>query len=166
MKTNFTYDSSYDSEKKRYMQEAIEFILSKNYGDTIELNTLAKILHYNLAIEKDFNRFRSIMSRIKNYLIEKGYILKSISGIGYYILKPKQISSYCYRTYVKRTNNLLAKSDKILKHVDLSELTDIRKEELDNAHKLNTNATSVLWSTIQNSDYYKRKDYYDNLNDD
>ena len=105
------------------------------------------------------------MGRIKNFLIEYGYILKSIRGLGYYILKPKQISGYCYHTYIRRTLNLLEKSDKILQHVDTWDLSDLRKQEHQEVQILNKDTISVINSTDRSSDYRKHKEEYDQLKD-
>ena len=165
MKPNFRYDSSYQSEFKQKIQETVEYILERNYGDTISFNTLGKLLHYNIYDEVENKKFKSTMGRVKNFLIDKGYVLKSIPGVGYYILKPKQISGYCYHTYIKRTENLLEKSDRILSHVAQSELSEIRKEEYENVCDLNSDVINAIDSSIENSKYFNRKNYYDNLED-
>lgn len=96
------YDSNYASEYRERIGELVEFILEKEYGDTILLEEAARILHYNIDDEDELKKFKSTMGRVKNFLIDYGYVLKSISGIGYYILKPKQIASHCYRTYIQK----------------------------------------------------------------
>lgn len=165
MKLNSRYDSRYDSEYKQRIQELVEHILDKDYGQTISNEEASKILHYNIDSEEEFKKYKSTMARIKNFLIDYGYILKSIAGIGYYILKPKQIAGHCYRTYIVKTQRLLGKSDRILTHTDKTELSDIRKEEHANVLQLNTAVNAGIWNTIQASGYYKRKTYYDNLED-
>jgi len=165
MKPNFRYDSSYQSEHKQHIQEVIEHILDKNYGDTIGFISLANLLHYNIDDEKECKKFKLMMSRVRNILIDYGYVLKSIVGVGYYILKPKQISGYCYHTYIRKTENLLNKSGRILSHVAKSELSEIRKEEYDNVCELNLDVTNVIDTTIENSKYYNKKIYYDSLED-
>ena len=160
------YDSRYNSEYKQRIQELVEYILDKNYGQTISNEELSKILHYNIEIEEEFLKYKSTMGRVKNFLIDYGYILKSIAGVGYYILKPKQIAGYCYRTYIVKTQRLLDKSDRILTHTDKTKLSDIRKEEHSNVLQLNTDVNEGIWKTIQTSGYYKRKTYYENLGDD
>lgn len=165
MKVNFRYISEYNSEYSQRKAELIEYILDKDYGSTISFEKCAKILCYNIENEKELKKFRNTMSRIKNFLIEKGYILKTISNVGYYILKPKQISSYCYHTYIRRTENLLNKSNKILNYVETINLSDIRKEELNNIKDLNSDLISELDLVVENSNYYNKKSYYDNLED-
>lgn len=165
MKPNFRYDSRYQSEYKQHIQETIDFILEKNYGDTIGYIPLAKLLHYNIDDELESKKFKVMMGRVKNFLIDYGYILKSIPGVGYYILKPKQISGYCYHTYIRRTENLLNKSGRILSHVAQNELSEIRKEEYENVCELNSDVTNAIDTTIENSKYYSKKNYYNNLED-
>lgn len=162
---NFRYDSRYNSLKKRELQETIELILSKNYGDTITFEQIAKILHYNIDDEKEKRKFRSAMSRVKNFLIDYGYILKTITNVGYYILKPKHISSYCYRTYIDKTKVLLEKSERILVHVDQTELSDIRKKEHKEMLQLNQDLYSEIGLVVEGSDYGKNRRNYENLND-
>lgn len=106
------------------------------------------------------------MARIKNFLIDYGYILKSIGGVGYYILKPNQISNYCYRTYVERTFELLEKSERILNHTDQSEMIEIRKKELSEMKELNKGIKVSIGKTIRNSDYGRNRVVYNNLKDD
>lgn len=162
---DYRYDSRYDSRCKMDIQEAVEYILSRNYGDTIPFEKVAKILHYNIEDEKEKKKFKSTMCRIRSFLIEYGYILKSIAGIGYYILKPKQIAGHCYRTYIIKTQRLLGKSNRILTHTDKTEMSDTRIEEHGNVLQLNETLDLKIWETIQSSGYYKRKAYYDNLED-
>jgi len=165
MKVNFRYDTGKNTEYNQRIAELVELILDMDYGETISHNKCASILHYNIENEKEKSKFQSTMSRVKNFLIDYGYVLKSIIGVGYYILKPKQISGYCYHTYIKRTENLLNKSGRILNHVAQSELSDIRKEEYNNVCDLNLDVTNAIDTTIENSEYYDKKSYYDNLED-
>lgn len=105
------------------------------------------------------------MGKIKNILIDYGYVLKNITGVGYYILKQKQISGHCYHTYLKRTENFLDKSKRILMHVSENELSEIRKQEYYSVCELNQDLSNVVDKTISDSEYLKKKEYYDNLED-
>lgn len=165
MKQEFRYESTYDSSKKQDIQEAVEFILSKDYGEVIPFEQLSKILHYNLELEKENRKFRSVMARIKNFLIDYGYILKTITNVGYYILKPKQIASYTYRTYIERPLNLFNKAERIPEHVDETELTNIRKQERNQVQDLNTTVKDIVEDIIHSSEYYRNKEQYDNMQD-
>lgn len=159
------YDSRYNSEYKQRIQEVVEYILDKKYGEVVSNTELGSILHYNIDDEKEFIKFKSMMGRIKSFLIDYGYILKSVSGIGYYILKPKQITGHCYRTYVKKSQRALDKSSYILDHTDLTELSDTRKEEFDNFQSLNKELIDSMDKLITTSRYYDRKSYYESLED-
>ena len=126
MKVNFRYEGEYKSEFAQRISETIEYVLDKNYGETISFEVMGKLLHYNIEDEKEYKKFKSTMARVKNILIDYGRILKSVTGVGYYILKPQQISGYCYHTYIRKTENLLGKSARILQHTVKSELSDSR----------------------------------------
>ena len=165
MKVNFRYTSEYNSEYSQRKAELVEYILDQQYGATIGFEKCANILHYNIEDEKELKKFKSQMIKIKDILINYGYILKTIVGVGYYILKPKQISGYCYHTYIRRTENLLNKSKRILNHVAQNELSDIRKQEYANVCVLNLDVINAVNTTIENSEYYNKKNYYDNLED-
>lgn len=165
MKQNFKYEYERETQYKYNKQEVIQYILDKKYGDTLYNQDLAKMFGFNLEDAKENDRFHMQMGKIKNILIDYGYVLKTIIGVGYYILKPKQISGYCYHTYIRKTENLLGKSAKILVHTEISELSEIRKEEYNNICDLNIDTSNAIATTIENSSYYKNKNYYDSLND-
>lgn len=165
MKPEFRYNGEYQSQKKQHKQECIEYILNKNYGDTISNGTLAEILKYNTDNKEEYKKFKLMMCIIKNILIDYGYLIKCIAGIGYYIMKPKQVSGYCYRTYILKTERLLEKNDRILTHVDQTELNDIRKEEYNNVKILNQDVYAAIDTAITDSEYYEKRNYYDSLED-
>lgn len=165
MKLEFRYTGERDSKKKQNIAECIEYVLSKQRGDTIATETLAKILGYNTDDEKEYRKFKSTMLRVKNFLIDYGYVIKSIAGVGYYILKSKQISGYCYHTYILKTERLLEKSDRILTHTDQTELNEVRKEEYKNVNKLNQDVYENIDDTINASEHFKNKNKYDSLED-
>ena len=165
MNNDFRYQGEYDSKKKQNIQETVEFILNKNYGTTIIHEELAGILGYNMENEDEFKKYKSVMARIKNFILQYGYVLKGISGIGYYILKPTQVSNHCYRTYVKKASRLYDKSAYILDKTDKSNMDDFRLEEIENMMKLNKQLIDNSWNTIKASPYYSRKEYYNSLQD-
>lgn len=155
----------YSSKNENKIKDACDYILDRNYGDTIPFGILADIMKINIEDEQENKRFKSIMGRVKNILIDSGYILKSVAGVGYYILKPKHISSYCYRTYVDRTKRLLEKSERVLKHVDRTELTDIRKKEHEEMQDLNQQLYGEIGLVVEGSEYGKNRAYYNALED-
>ena len=165
MKRNFRYEGERNSQYKERIQEVVEFILDKDYGSTLTHNELSKMLHYNIDDEIEKRKYKSTMARIKNFILEYGYVLKSINGIGFYILKPSQISQHCYRTYIQRSRKIYDKSEYILEHTDKSDMSDIRREEINNMMEMNKQLIKNAWETIKESAYYSRKAYYDNLED-
>ena len=165
MEQNFRYDSRYNSLKKRELQETIELILDKDHGETIPFEQLSKLLHYNLDDEQEKRKFRSAMARVKNFLIDYGYVLKTITNVGYYILKPQHISSYCYRTYIDKTKVLLEKSERILKHTDKTKLSDVRKKEHKEMTDLNQQLYGEIGLVVEGSEYGKNRAYYNALED-
>lgn len=155
----------YSSKREGQIRDALDYILDKDYGATIEFAKLAEIMRFNITDEQEERRFKSTMGRVKNILIDHGYILKTITGVGYYILKPKHISSYCYRTYIDKTKVLLEKSERILAHVDQTELSDIRKKEHKEMCELNQELYGEIGLVVEGSDYDKNRHYYNNLQD-
>ena len=165
MKVNFRYDSRYQSKYKQNMQETIEFIMNHNYGQTVYLTDLGKMMGYNINEEKELKKFKAQMGKIKNFLIDYGRVLKSVNGVGYFILKPQHIPNHCYRTYVTKSQRMLDRSLNVLEHVDKIELSEPRYEELTNMMSLNNQLIETMENTIANSTYYSRKEYYNSLGD-
>jgi len=165
MKQNYKYEYERNSKYKYNKQDAIEYILNKDYGETLSYNELGKLLGYNVNDELELHSLKNQMSKIKNILIDYGYILKTVIGVGYYILKPKQISGYVYHAYIRKTEKILNKSDRILTHVDKSELSAIRTKEYNEVHQLNKDVNNSIETTIYNSAYEANKTTYENLDD-
>ncbi len=163
---NYRYEQTYDSKKKQNIQETVEFILSKDYGTTIENNELAKLLGYNISTDEEYRKYKLMMGKIRNFLLQYGYVLRVIGGIGYYILKPSQISRYCFKAYIKRASRLYDKSSFVLDRVDQTQLNDARKDELANLKALNMQLIEIADKTLTESKYYSRKAYYDSLEDE
>lgn len=164
-KVDFRYDESrYESAKKQAFQECMEYCLEHTYGNTLLESELGRILGYNLDTEEEYRKYKSIMGRIKNELINYGKVLKSVKG-GYYILKPQHVTSHCYRNYVKRSQRTLDKSLYILDHLDNTELNSDRLEEYNQFKELNEKIIDEANKLINNSVYYSRMDYYNSLED-
>lgn len=109
------------------------YIMKKQFGDTIVFKDLQQFTEYDLNNEYENYKFKTtIMRFVKDELIQEGYILKSIRGVGYYILKQNQISSYTYRIYIKKPLRYLNKADTILKstHTVLLNKKEVEKHSL------------------------------------
>lgn len=163
MKRNYKYEGERTGSKTQNIQETIEFILNKDYGTTITHSELSRLLNYNIEIEEELKKYKNIIARIKSFIMQYGYVLKGINGVGYYILKPSQISKHCYRTYMKRSARLLDKSFFVLDRTEKKDLNADRTEEINNMMTLNRQLIENMQSTIQESAYYSRKEYYDSL---
>ena len=114
----------------------------------------------NIELEEHMKLFKRLMSKVKNILIDYSYILKSVGGKGYYILKPNQIPSFTYRTYITKPQRAYEKAKRILNRTDKSNFRELDKEE----HLIVTNLNDELIEKtdiiISNSDYFKNKDKY------
>ena len=163
MRKEFRYESEKTGSKTQNIQNTIEFILNKEYGTTITHTELSHLLNYNIEIEEEFKKYRTVIARIKSFIMQYGYVLKGINGVGYYILKPSQISKHCYRTYMKRSARLLDKSFFVLDRTEKQDLNADRTEEINNMMTLNRQLIENMQNTIQESAYYSRKEYYDSL---
>lgn len=166
MKVDFKFKGVvYNSKKKQNIEECMEFVLNHTYGETLLNNELAKILGYNIEDELEYRKFKTMMSRIKEYCIDYGYVLKNISHVGFYILKPQHITSHCYRTYIKKSQRTLSKSLYVQEHVDTTELSEERMEEYNKFIEMNESLIESTEKLINNSPYFNRMDYYNSLKD-
>ena len=141
---------------------ALEYILEREHGETISYLTLSNILGFALQDERQEKIFKRRMAKIKNILIDYGYILKSVGGVGYYILKPNQISSFTFRNYIVKPQRAYEKAQRILNHVDKTKLNDTGKEEHRYAKELAENIAEETDKIIYNSNYWNNKLLYEN----
>ena len=80
-------------------------------------------------------------------------------------MKPKQIPNYVYRTYTLRSLRLIEKQNKILEHTPTSELSTERQHENQDIKALAKTTYEAINKSIDESEYFKNKYLYDNLND-
>lgn len=137
------------------IEKIVNYIKGLEYGTTIEFQELQQFTSFNLNDIIEFERFKiNIMPKVKNILLKYGLVLKSVKYIGYYILKPNQISSYCYRNYILNSFKRLNKSKKILNNFDKRELNTIEKTEATLTYDLNDELIQNF-ITISNEKKYK-----------
>lgn len=142
--------------KKAFEKEKIiRYFCQKNFGETVTYKELQQFTHYNLNDEYENYKFKtSLMAVVKNELIEKGYVLKSIRKVGYYILKPNQIQSYTYRTYINKPLKSYQKAEIILNKTKINKLNEKQFKK----HKLTQNLNKELiniTNDLINSNTYK-----------
>lgn len=144
-------------------KRTVSHILNKyKYGDIIPDAILSKLLGYNIKYTKQYNRYIGMMSRIRHQLFGYGVVIKRISN-GYYILKPAQVSRYCYRKNITHAHNIIKCGINTLINVDETALDSMQKEELENLKDLSFKLDNEMEYIIKSSQYYSRKDYYDSL---
>jgi hypothetical protein len=142
----------------------VKYILNKDFGETIKFEELQPYTKYNLLDETESYIFKSsIMSKVKNILIEYGYVLKSIRYVGYYLLKPNQIQSYTYRNYIKKPLKAFMKAECILSNTNTKRL---ETEELIR-HQLTTELSRNLIDEtnkiINSKEYINLDEFKDSL---
>ena len=150
----------YNSKNELIIKDICEFIRTKNYGTIIYYTDITRRIGLNIELEEHKKYFKRLMSKVKNILIDYSYILKSVGGKGYYILKPNQISSFTYRTYITKPQRAYEKAKRILERTDKKDFKKLDKEEYEDITKLNNELIEVSDYTIFNSNYYKNKEKY------
>lgn len=169
LEVNYRYNSKNEDIKR----DAIEYILAKEYGTLIQYEEIAQIIKLNInvaeigmeKVDENLQYLKQFVGKLKNILIRKGYVLKSVKGCGWYILKPNQISSYTYRNYIVKPQKAYRKANEILDYFDKSKLSEDRLEEYKDIDKLNKTLQEYTDNIIFSSKYIKNKNYYNNLED-
>lgn len=151
----------YNSKNEMMIKDIIEFIKTKyDYGQMIFYEDITRRIGLNIEFEEHMKLFKRLMSKVKNALIDYSYILKSVNGKGYYILKPNQISSFTYRTYILKPQKSYEKAKRILERTDKTDFQKLDKEEHEDVSELNSQMIEISNYTIYNSNYYKNKEKY------
>lgn len=150
----------YNSKNELIIKDIIDFIKTKDYGTTIYYTDITRRIGLNIELEEHKKFFKSLMSKVKNILIDYSYILKSVGGTGYYILKPNQIPSFTYRTYIVKPQKAYEKATRILNRTDRTNFRAIDTENYDDVCELNMQLIDTTDYTIFNSKYYKNIDKY------
>lgn len=154
----------YNSKNELIIRDICEYILTKEYGTTISYTDISRRIGLNIEHEDSLKLFKRLMAKVRNILIDYSYVLKIINGVGYYILKPNQISSYTYRTYITKPQRAYEKAKRILERTDKNKFNQLNEQEHQEVTELNNQMMQVSDYTIFNSDYYKNKDKYINKN--
>lgn len=142
---------------KEKVEKIVELILTKKKGDTLKFNELNLIINENLKDEYGKIRFRKIMQRSKNKLIEHGILIRGINGIGYYILKTNQMSSYTYRNYMIKPIKQMQKGKKILDNLNKKELNNEETKQYELTKTLNDNLININKDQINSKEFISLK---------
>ncbi len=131
-----------------------ELILTKDYGETLTYDELNSILQEDINDYYGKQCFIRQMNKVKNELFSKGYVIRPVYNVGYYILKPNQVSSYTYRTYITKPINSFKKARTILDNTEKNKLKGQEVSEYKATCELNE---AMLYASTEllNSDEYK-----------
>lgn len=122
---------------KEKREKIKKIILNKEYGETISYNELNQIFKEDLRDSYGRNVLRRQMNIVKNELFNEGYVIRPIYHVGYYILKPNQVSSYTYRNYIVKPMNSFKKAKVILNNTEKKKLKGQEISEYALTYKLN-----------------------------
>lgn len=140
---------------KEKREKVMELILSKEYGETVTYEELNEILDRNLQDYRERDYFRREMNKVKNSLFEHGYVIRPVFNVGYYVLKPNQVSSYTYRNYIVKPINSFKKAKTILDHTESNKIKGQEITEFRTTCSLNE-AMIYACTELVNSDEYKK----------
>ncbi len=145
-------------EYREKIENLKRYILKKEYGTTLTFNELNEFIGEDLRDEYGKTRFKSVIRKVKNKLYKQGYVLRSVNGIGYYILKPNQIASYTYRTFIIKPLNSFYKAQIILDCAEKDKLTNNEKKKHNKTIELNECLISATEQLIDDSDFRSLKE--------
>ena len=86
-------------------------------------------------------------------MIHSGIVIRSIRNIGYYILKPNQVQSYTYRTYIVKPLKHFEKAATILIKSKTTELNEAELEKHNLTLNLDTELMEVTDKLLKNKKY-------------
>lgn len=135
---------------KKKREELYNYILTKDYGYKFLFEELNQFLNYDLSDLNEFHKFKVEIGKIKIKLYEVGIVIKSVPNIGYYILKPNQISSYTYRTFIVKPMKSYNKAKIILENTKTSSLKDKEMEKYVSTCTLNNDLINLTNNLLSN----------------
>ena len=140
--------------KSFQIDEVEKYIRQKNFGDIISFKDLQTLTKYNLDDKFENYKFKTnVMRPVKNRLIQSGIVIRSVRNIGYYILKPNQIQSYTYRTYIVKPLRHFEKAATILINSKVQNLDEVELEKHNLTLNLDTELMKVTNELIKNEKY-------------
>ena len=138
-----------------------EHFKNKDNGEIIKHEEIEELIH----IKRDIHKYYEIIAFVKDKLIVNSKIIKAIPGIGYQILKNKQVSGFVYRTNIKNSQKQLNKATKILSNLKTEGFNKDRIEEYNDIKELTQKLNKISTKTIAESKYVDRMSYYNSLED-
>lgn len=114
------------------MDKSEKILNTKTYGDVLSYSYLEHLLE----CDKETIEFTVKMAGVKELLIDYGFVLTNVIGIGYKILAPNEITTEVMKKCVKGSMKKIEKGMRIMNHTDVSYLTDKEKIEFDNFNRI------------------------------
>ena len=140
--------------KSFQIDEVEKYIRQKIFGDIISFKDLQTLTKYNLDNKFENYKFKTnVMRPVKNRLIQSGIVIRSVRNIGYYILKPNQIQSYTYRTYIVKPLRHFEKAATILINSKVQNLDEVELEKHNLTLNLDTELMKVTNELIKSEKY-------------
>lgn len=140
-------------EYKEKMNNLEKYILSKPYGTTLTFNELNEFVGEDLKDEYGKIRFKSFVGKVKKRLHLKGYVLRNVNSIGYYILKPNQIAGFTYRNYIVKPIYSFNRAKVILSCAEKNKLNQKEKQIHNKTEELNSAMISAFDMLVNDEDY-------------
>ena len=138
-----------------------DYFKVKNNGEIIKHEEIEKIIQ----IKRNRDKYYKVVNYVKDKLINDSKIIKAIPGIGYQILKNKQVSGFVYRTNIRNSQKQLNKATKILTYLKTDDFSKDRIEEYNDIKELTQKLNKIQTKTIAESKYCDRMSYYNSLED-
>lgn len=113
------------------INETVNIFKKCNYGDVIEHTDIST----RIGIYPNMPEYLYIISKAKLLLIEKGIYIKTLSGVGYRVLYPNEISEEVFNKYIKAgiekyrygINIMSNTPQKLLNQEELKEFEEVEK---------------------------------------
>ena len=138
---------------KEKREKIKEMILNMEYGETIPYEELNKVLQEDMNDIYGREVVRRQMNKVKNELFSEGYVIRPIYNVGYYILEPKQVSSFTYRNYIIKPMNSFKKAKTILENTEKKKLKGQEVSEYKATCELNESIIYANNELINSEEY-------------
>lgn len=165
MNNKIEFNYRYSSKNEDKTQQIMDIFLESDYGAMISYEEVNEVLMINLDDEDELKYMKNFVGKLKNALIDRGRVIQSVRNQGWYILKPQHIASYTYRNYIVKPQKAYKKADRILQRYDKRPLNEERIREYTDINNLNHKLQDFSENLINNSDYMKNRNKYNELKD-
>lgn len=140
-------------EYKEKIENLQKYILSKDYGVTLTFEELNEFIGEDLEDEFGKKRFKNYIRKVRHQLYRKGYVLRGIINVGYYILKPNQIAGYTYRNFMLKPLNSFYTAQIILENTERKKLDTKEKQTHIKTSELNIALMSASQQLLEDDEY-------------